>query len=444
MVRLVAEERTPKQLLERAQQVLAGMRLGARRAFILELTGTPKAGKTSTLATLQAFFKSAGFKVATLKERAAECPLSMKGHFFFNAWTMATMLADVLANLETDADLLLLDRGFLDALIWLELQVARHQVSSEERRVFTEFVLLPRWRDLVDHTIVMTATPERALEREDRGTLIPRRGTLMNLASLAEFNKATERTLETHGGAFAHTVIDTTEALSAKGSTLRLLDEILPILEGWSNPKIFVMRRADLAGVFGERTYLDIDAPAALDRLSTIAFKLDRISASLDPELIQLVVGGVHVRPDGQILVFRRDPSDAKSASYGTTILWKGCHVQTDSLAQDELAGALKSRLRQDLHLEVDLSPQILGLAAPVKTEPPSAALKHGHLGIMFQVELDDEVAQTLHEKTFHRRGRAHPIKGQFKTQETIIGEADDLDLEPWSRHFISNWKIHA
>jgi len=44
----------------------------------------------------------------------------------------------------------------------------------------------------------------------------------------------------------------------------------------------------------------------------------------------------------------------------------------------------------------------------------------------------------------FHRSGRAHPIKGQFSTQETIIGEADELDLEPWSRHFISNWKIHA
>ena len=111
----MAAEPTPEQLLERARKVLAAMRLGARRAFVLELTGTPKAGKTSTLALLQAFFKSAGFKVSTLKERAAECPLSMKGHFFFNAWTMATMLADVLANLETDADLLLLDRGFLDA-----------------------------------------------------------------------------------------------------------------------------------------------------------------------------------------------------------------------------------------------------------------------------------------------------------------------------------------
>ena len=149
----------PPELLVQARDVLRAMRLGARRAFVLELTGTPKAGKTSVLTTLQAFFKEAGFRVSILKERATECPLAMKGHFFFNAWTMSTMLAEVLASLETDADLLLLDRGFLDALIWLELQSARQQVSDDEKATFTDFVLLPRWRGLIDYTIIMKADP---------------------------------------------------------------------------------------------------------------------------------------------------------------------------------------------------------------------------------------------------------------------------------------------
>jgi hypothetical protein len=155
-------------------------------------------------------------------------------------------------------------------------------------------------------------------------------------------------------------------------------------------------------------------------------------------------VGGIHVRKDGQILIFERDPGDEKTASYGRTMLWKGCHVQTTALTLDGLAKALTLRLREDLHLAVDLSPRLLGLAAPVQPERGSTASRHRHLGIMFQVELGDEVAQTLHKKRFHRSGRAQPIKGQFSTQETIIGQADELDLEPWSRHIISNWKIHA
>src|SRR5262245_14952078 len=86
---------SPEQLLSKARAVLEALRLGARRAFVVELTGTPKAGKTTTLAVLQGFFKTAGFRVETLKERAADCPLAMKGHFFFNAWTFGTMLAEV-------------------------------------------------------------------------------------------------------------------------------------------------------------------------------------------------------------------------------------------------------------------------------------------------------------------------------------------------------------
>ena len=91
-------EKSPSELLKEAEDVRRAMRIGARRAFVLELTGTPKAGKTTTLSTLQAFFKAAGLRVETLKERAADCPLPMKGHFFFNAWTMCTMLAEVLGN----------------------------------------------------------------------------------------------------------------------------------------------------------------------------------------------------------------------------------------------------------------------------------------------------------------------------------------------------------
>ena len=120
-------------LLARATELLAILRTQARRAFVLELTGTPKAGKSTSVVTLQTFFKEAGFQVHLLKERAADCPLPMKGHFFFNAWTMATMLSEVLETHETNVDLLILDRGFFDALVWLELQARRDLWCSPSR-----------------------------------------------------------------------------------------------------------------------------------------------------------------------------------------------------------------------------------------------------------------------------------------------------------------------
>lgn len=104
-----------------AKSLLPVLHKQARRAFVLELTGTPKAGKTTSVNTLRSFFKECGYRVHLLNERAADCPLPMKGHFFFNAWTTATMLSEVLETYDTDVDLLILDRGFFDALIWLQL-----------------------------------------------------------------------------------------------------------------------------------------------------------------------------------------------------------------------------------------------------------------------------------------------------------------------------------
>jgi len=97
------------ELANRARTLLPILREQARRSFVLEITGTPKAGKATSVAVLERFFKDCGFRVHVLKEKAAECPLTMKGHFFFNTWTACSMLAEVLATVDTNVDLLILD-----------------------------------------------------------------------------------------------------------------------------------------------------------------------------------------------------------------------------------------------------------------------------------------------------------------------------------------------
>ena len=443
----------PEELLREAEKVRQALRLGVRRAFVLEFTGTPKAGKTSVLATLQAFFKSAGFKVSVLKERAAECPLAMKGHFFFNAWTMSTMLAEVLASLETDADLLLLDRGFLDALIWLELQSARQQVSDDEKDTFTKFVLLPRWRSLIDYTIIMKTRPEVAVQRENQALLVPRKGTLMNEPALAAFNEAMARVELAQRENFQFLEIDTSDTQSARESCIQVLHATLPVLYAWANPKVTVIRRADLDRVFQSHLFLDKDEAAeGLARLSQLAFLMPRVEAEKDPEFLQLVVGGIPLRANGDILVFRRDPADEKSTSYGRMTIWKGCHVQIEpaSLTGAGLSEALVKRLHEGLHIKTSLSPELIGIAAPMPNEGSSdkLRLRHRHIGILHRVVLPDAVAETLHEKEFRRSGRIHPFSGDFRTQVQIIEQLeqplDDLRLEPWSKYLIKNVRIDA
>lgn len=433
---------SPEALLEHARTLLRKLRVSARRAVVLELTGTPKAGKTSTLNMLEGFFKAAGFRVSVLRERAAECPLLMKGHFFFNAWTTATMLAEVLESVESDADLLFLDRGFLDALIWLDLQHMRSQVSREERDVFTRFVVLERWRSLVDHTILMKVDPHTALAREFSGQLIRRAGTLMNERALGEFNAALDRTLAEHGGLFSHTLLDASSSSSVKESCVLLLAELLPILEKKADPEIAVIPRPRLDDVLRGQVFLSSDdAREALARMVDLVVARPRCAAEETDEVVQVVVGGVPVRADGRLMVFHRDKDKDKASSYGRTTLWRGCHIvaPSDGLTSAHLEAEMIARFQQELHIRTSLAPQLLGLAAPLRTKDTR------HLGVLYTVDLSDDVAQTLHNKVFRSGARTHPFTGQFLSQQELLGAIEDLDLEPWSRHLLENWSTeHA
>lgn len=241
--------------LERARALLDILRSQARRAFVLELTGTPKAGKSTSVVTLQTFFREAGYQVHLLRERAADCPLPMKGHFFFNAWTSATMLAEVLETHEANVDLLILDRGFFDALVWLELQARRDQVTVEEKKVFADFILLERWRSLVDTTVVMKVDPGIALEREHQNQIVPRNGSMMNPDSLAQFNDALDFVAAQHGDLFDLITIDTTAAKGAIGTNTELLADLLPRIERWADPDIAVVPKECVVELFGDRPF---------------------------------------------------------------------------------------------------------------------------------------------------------------------------------------------
>jgi predicted NUDIX family phosphoesterase len=438
--RTVSDVRKQAEALHvRAKRLHQAMRVGARRAFVLELTGTPKAGKTTSLGTLQHFFKSAGFKVHTLKERAADCPLPMKGHFFFNAWTTATMLAEVLATFDTDVDLLILDRGFFDALIWLELQYRRGQVSAHEREVFSKFVLLDRWRSLVDLTVLMTSDPTVSLEREDRNLLISHRGSMMNPEALAEFNAAVETACDTYGGRFKLLAVDTTKSKDVLQANTKLISKLLPIIEEWANPTISAVPRSTARDVFKNRKYIYLeDAKRAWQKLIGQIKPRRRATAESDDSTVQIVAAGIPVH-QRKIFVFSRGERDEKAASYGKATIWKGLHIQSSEIPSlAYVKRELTKRLQEELHLKLSLSPEFIGIAWD-----ESVRVESRHLGLMFRVPIENAVvANSMHKKEFRKAGRGHKLTGQFITQEAILSNLNELNLEPWSKHVVSNVEL--
>src|SRR6266851_888397 len=156
-------EQLVNRLEKQAEKVRSMLDL-AHRAFVIEFAGTPKSGKTTAVEAIRHFLSRQGFRVYVLAERAAVCPIPMKGHLFFNTWCASSMLAELLAHVETATDVLIVDRGIFDALVWLTLQEKRKELNATEARTIESFLLLARWRNLIDLVVVMSVSAEDSLK----------------------------------------------------------------------------------------------------------------------------------------------------------------------------------------------------------------------------------------------------------------------------------------
>ena len=90
------------------------------RPCIVELAGTPRAGKTTAMHGLAGRLESTDFRVEVVEEQAARCPVWSKRDPEFNIWTVCTTLAQTIEASYNNAHVILIDRGIFDALCWMD------------------------------------------------------------------------------------------------------------------------------------------------------------------------------------------------------------------------------------------------------------------------------------------------------------------------------------
>jgi len=106
-----------------------------------------------------------------------------------------------------------MDRGIFDALAWFELLRLKDDIDEHECSAIQSFLLIERWRNLVDIIFLFNTEPETSLERENLNKLIEEPGRAMNPEFLRELNLAYEKTQKNHANQFNRfEVIDTRPA----------------------------------------------------------------------------------------------------------------------------------------------------------------------------------------------------------------------------------------
>lgn len=107
------------------------------RPFMVEFSGTPEAGKSTAIASVAKMLETAGYKVMILKESAESLPEEFqKGTFEANLWMHFITQAGILKARNSNADIVLIDRGIIDSEFFAWKFLKEGKCSAEQ---FSEF-----------------------------------------------------------------------------------------------------------------------------------------------------------------------------------------------------------------------------------------------------------------------------------------------------------------
>lgn len=134
------------------------------RPLLIEFTGTPEAGKTTTLRMLQDSLIAEGLKVEIIRESAEIVPAEIpKGDFDYTRYTRFVTLSKIIHAKHTDNDIILIDRGYWDGQLFAYHQFANNECTKQQLddflNVFSDITLSP------DLLIAFFCDAKVALER---------------------------------------------------------------------------------------------------------------------------------------------------------------------------------------------------------------------------------------------------------------------------------------
>lgn len=201
-----------------------------QRPLVIEFSGTPKAGKSTTIAALSKFLRRHAVAVEAFRERASVCPVKDKHHPFFNIWTGSVSLAQMLAALERPHRVFILDRGLFDSLVWINMHAAHGSVSSAELSAIESFFLLKRFTQYIDLVVVMSSSPAQSLEREFKDQLNPSYGSIMNPGTLHDYNLSLGNCLEKYRTNFSRVIHIDTSGARVVDKVVTVVSEVMSVL----------------------------------------------------------------------------------------------------------------------------------------------------------------------------------------------------------------------
>jgi predicted NUDIX family phosphoesterase/predicted ATPase len=419
-------------------QISAQHRPNLPRPFVIEFAGTPKAGKTTAFENLVMFLRRNGFKITAIHEKAAICNVRQKDHMFFNVWTASQTLSDLLVALQLESDVIVLDRGLFDALIWMQWLRTKGRLTQEEHQTIVRFLQLERWKSAVDLVFLLSVGPREALRREHSRFLTRKPGSIMNSEAITEFNAAATDTKQRFERDFREVIpIDTSKSDPDK-QTANVVQRVLTELRSFVDEKVLVIPRFRFHAINPAARFVCEPRKLSqlLDLVETNKQYVSRVKAESDFSMVQPIVI-CSIRHKDELFVVRKKERELSDRMHGKYAVWVGGHVRDcddkGGPATDTLQNALRRELDEEVLLNVNGELELVGIVWDDTSDKSQI-----HVGLVYELVLvarDAKLALTQKEFT-ELRGTS--ISGSFKDL-TEIGNLG-VKLELWSYYILRDY----
>lgn len=424
---------------ERAQSLAEKIRSQGRKTIVIEFAGLPKAGKSTTLSSVQMFLKRCGISASVVVERASVCPIRDKKHAHFNAWTASTTLSQVLEKTqdparEGDPDVLFLDRGLFDSICWFRMMERLCRIRHDERMNIENFLRMHEWSKKLAAVVLMTADPGDCLARE-QGLLPVRggKGSIMNEEVLSQLAKIYKGVANDFSNELDVIEVNTSAPAlnSAQAAAEHVLGKVLDVLEGVVEERILCLPTQLVESVFASSWQVSLRLSEDLEnRFRAEGIYKARRDVENDVSLVQALPSVVVRTASGDVLVLLRKEASRRNQLHGKYVIWAGGHVREEDDQSSPVRFGAVRELQEELRLSV--TEDQLKLLGAVYDRSNARSSRHVAIIYEWRATSDDVAIALSSDEFFESHGTS--LSGGFVSlkvlQDHVVSESIS---EPWS-----------
>ena len=414
-----------------------------KRPIVIEFSGSPKSGKTSSINSLELFLKRNGFKVKTLQERASVCPVSDKQSPMFNIWTACSTIAGmigILENKDSAIDVLILDRGIFDALCWFDWLEKKGKMEESQKEIIGNFLLSYEFVKSIDIVFAFTVDPKESIKREYANLLTKKPGTIMNENVLSEYRNSVLDLCNKKQNSFHNVLcIDTTD-LDQDEVGKKVTEDTLNALQELLMEKIGYFRKnEELNSVLKTDVLLDFDE--LMKRLPDLEFdRRDNVERRMD--IVQPIpIAVITNRKRDKVLVIKKNKNAVSSQSpeKDKLLVYVGGHSRREDVIKehkDNILEIFKSTLKREIKEEIGVSLS-LSKSSPVGIYTCEDRKSMQHFAVCFVIEQEESIKLNLDkEELVQAKGKSK--SGTFMSLDELYNNKENL--ENWSKIILNHY----